>query len=76
MDNNVFTEYKENNLKELARLNACILDIERKYIGLLVQVTENKVKSGIWGLIGAAIPVIGTILLYFLYQAIKGAPTP
>lgn len=78
MEDGVFAEYKENVLKELERLNKGIFDLGEEYKGLLVIVTENKVKSGIWGLIGAAIPVISAILLFILYSVLKdkGAPVP
>ena len=56
--------------KDLARLTCCaealendIQDLEKKIVRLEV---ELKIKAGIWGAIGAAIPVIALILLKIL----------
>lgn len=79
MSNADFNEYKQHIILELARLNTCILALEKKFEDLLVGQTELKVKAGIWGLLGGLIPTIGAILLYVLYQIAKaksGAPGP
>ena len=60
-------------LAELERLDRCHISAENQIERLLIEIAVLKVKAGIWGLIGGALPAIAAIvvaiLIYFLNQA-------
>ena len=55
---NGWNEWSRHVLAELERLNSWSAEIANRQTTILVQISALKVKSGIWGLIGGAIPVI------------------
>jgi hypothetical protein len=70
---NGWREWSKYVLKELERLNSCIIDINEKAsisVGcittLKTEIAKLKVKSGIWGVIGGAIPVLILLIIKFL----------
>jgi len=65
-------EWSRFVLKELERLNSCQADIYKKINHISVDIAMLKVKSGIWGSIGALIPII----VFIIYQIFKGTGTP
>ena len=62
---NGWNEWSRHVLSELERLNKWNENIANKQNEILVQIAMLKVKSGVWGLIGGAIPVaIGIVIMY------------
>lgn len=58
--------WSKHVLKELERLNECYEGIAGEITQVRVEIATLKVKSGIWGLVGGAIPVaIGMIWIFF-----------
>ncbi|MCP4599011.1 MAG: hypothetical protein GY847_00450 [Proteobacteria bacterium] len=45
-------------LEELKRLNAAQEHIEKQVTKIHIEIATLKVKSGVWGLVGGAIPVV------------------
>lgn len=73
MDNG-WREWSKHVLKELERLNACYIVLDeqiddkiddlKKCIGeIKLDIAKLKVKAGIWGAIGAAIPILITLAI-------------
>lgn len=54
---NAWNEWSKFVLKELDRLSTCYESLDEKMGQIRTEIAMLKVKSGIWGLIGAAIPV-------------------
>ena len=53
-------------LKELERLNKSYNDLDEKIDRININLTKLNVKSGVWGMAGAAIPTVGAILFILL----------
>jgi len=63
-ENNGWNEWSKHVLLELERLNECYDKLDIKTNKLFTEIATLKVKSGVWGLIGGAIPVgIGLVIL-------------
>jgi hypothetical protein len=62
-DENGWNEWSKHVLKELERLNGCYLALDKKTTDLLIEITQLKVKSGLWGFCGSAMAIL---LAYFL----------
>lgn len=73
-DTNEWAEWSRNIvMEELRRLNSALANIEKSIAGvhkdmssINVEIAMLKVKSGIWGLLGGAIPVVAALLYYLL----------
>ncbi len=62
---NGWREWSKYVLKELERLNEYHDSIDKAQQKIVVEIAMLKVKSGVWGAIGGAIPVvIGLAILY------------
>jgi len=62
---NGWAEWSRHVLKELERLDHCYEELNKQCTRVNIEMNILKVKAGIWGLIGAAIPVvIGLAVLY------------
>jgi len=62
---NGWREWSRHVLSELTRLNNCYEKLDKDIQELRVAVAMLKVKSGIWGAIGACIPVgIGLAMMF------------
>jgi len=61
---NGWNEYAKLVLADIKRLGERQQAMEEKINRILVQVAMLKVKSGVWGAVGAAIPVGAGILLW------------
>jgi len=59
-------EYRKHVIKELERLNTNYEHLLNEVITLKVDIGALNVKAGIWGLMGAAIPVSLMIIVEFL----------
>ena len=60
--------YQEFVLRELKRLNNNIEKMETKLDCISKDTAVLKVKAGLWGLIGGAIPVVVGLALYFFQK--------
>ncbi len=63
---NGWNEWSKYVLKELERLNSCYHEMDKKLNRITVDIAKLKVKSGIWGLIGGAVPVVIGLGIWFL----------
>jgi len=66
MPPNGWKEWSKFVLKELERLNECYETLDQKMDKLSKEVAMLKVKSGVWGLIGGAIPVAVALAIWIL----------
>ena len=64
--NNGWDEWSKHVLKELERLNACMVHIDDDLRKLSIDIAMLKVKAGVWGVIGGSIPAIVTLVYLFL----------
>lgn len=67
-DNNGWEQWSKHILIELKRLNTNDENLEEKINKVLIEIAMLKVKSGIWGLMGGAIPVF----IILIIDGIKG----
>ena len=63
---NDWNEYRALVLHELENLNKAVDALEVERINVREEIAKLKVKSGIWGMIGGAIPVLIGIALWLL----------
>lgn len=63
---NGWTEWGNHVLRELERLNECANDLALEISKLKVENAILKIKSGIWGAIGALIPILIAYILWLL----------
>ena len=61
-DNENWDQMRALIVSELERLNTCYDTLTAQNISILIEIAVLKVKAGLWGLIGGAIPVVGAIL--------------
>jgi len=55
--------WSKHVLTELERLKECVLSIQEEVIQTRIELAKLKVRAGIWGAVGAMIPVvIGTAI--------------
>ena len=66
VDNNGWDEYGKHVLAELKRQNENMEEANKRLITIEVEIAMLKVKAGIWGLIGASIPVCVMLAINFL----------
>lgn len=65
-DKDTWNEWSKYVLEELKRINGCYVEIDKKVDKISIDIATLKVKAGIWGLIGGAVPVLigfGILLL-------------
>jgi len=65
-NNQSWQQWSRYVLKELERLNECYEKLDNKVNNIANDISILKVKAGIWGLIGAAIPVTVMIILQYV----------
>jgi hypothetical protein len=65
-NNQGWKEWSKYVLKELERLNECYEKLDTKMNDIATDISVLKVKAGIWGLVGAAIPVTALLILQYL----------
>ena len=65
-DTNGWEQYQKLVLAELVRLNEGVEGLKRQMTQVQTQVAVLKVKSGLWGLVAGAIPVLILVLLQYL----------
>jgi hypothetical protein len=63
-------ELKELHLKEMQRLNDCIIALTEELIQVRINVGRLEIKSGVWGFLAGFLPAIG-MLIYFLVKNMK-----
>jgi len=67
-----WSEWSHHVLKELKRLNDWIASVDGKLdkfqLEMVREITALKVKAGIWGLVGGAIPVAIGIAIWLFYH--------
>jgi len=65
-DGNGWSKWGQHVLKELERQDKCIGELTEKINNLIVENALLKLKSGVWGAIGAAIPILIAIIIWLL----------
>lgn len=65
-NSNGWSEWSRHVLAELERLDDNIKELTVAVNSLVTEVAMLKVKAGIWGAIGGAIPVAVGLLVYYL----------
>lgn len=63
-----WNEWSKHVLKELERLSKAYTDSAKELGKIRVEIAVLKVKAGIWGLLGGAIPVGVGLLVYLLKE--------
>ena len=58
---NGWREWSKYVLKEMERLNTCYKSIDEKQRQIAIEIAMLKVKAGVWGAIGGAIPILITL---------------
>ena len=66
MVDNGWNEWSKHVLKELERLNDCYVKLDNGIQKVREDIVGLKIKSGIWGIIGGAIPVAVLVLMKLL----------
>lgn len=59
-------QWKNHVLAELERMNKNYKTIDEKVDAVRIEIATLKVKSGVWGLIAGAIPVLIALAIYLL----------
>jgi len=59
-------DYQEFVLRELNRLNNNVEKLEEKIDIISTDIAVLKIKAGLWGLIGGALPILIALAIYFL----------
>jgi hypothetical protein len=68
---NGWNEWGKHVLRELERLNDCYDDLKTDVSNVRIEIAMLKIKAGVWGLIGGAIPVLITVILYLLQTVMQ-----
>ena len=68
---NSWNEWSKYVLKTLEDMDIRLKEIDNKMNDIHIDIAKLKVKSGIWGAIGGIIPILISILIYFIFVAIK-----
>ena len=55
---NGWNEYEKLVMAELERLNTAVQCISNEVVSIRVEIAMLKVKAGMWGAVGACIPVV------------------
>jgi hypothetical protein len=67
---NGWGQWSNHVLKELARLNEGLEAVNKEIVSVRVELATLKVKSGLWGMTGAAVPIALMVLMYMLKAVI------
>ena len=62
---NDWNVWSRHVLKELERLNECMIHLDDEMRKISGELVALRVKSGMWGIIGGALPAV-VALIYFL----------
>ena len=65
-DTNGWIEYRALILSELKTLNTEVTSMRKEQTNIREDIAGLKVKAGVWGLIGGMIPVLLTLVVYFI----------
>ncbi len=65
---NGWDSWGKHVLEELKRINDKMDSLDRGFRSISIEVATLKVKSGVWGAVGASIP----LLLAFIFWMLKG----
>ena len=63
---NGWNQWSKHVLKELERLNEVMERLEAKLNEVEKDLVMLKVKSGVWGLIGGAIPAVSILIMWLV----------
>ena len=66
MGENDWNTWSKHVLKELERLNDCYVELNKGIQSVREDIVGLKIKSGMWGLVAGAIPVLVLILIKYL----------
>ncbi len=55
---------------EFERLNNCIEDLRKDVQNLSIDIAKLKIKAGVWGILGGAIPVVIMIGAWIIIQLV------
>jgi len=69
---NGWNEWSRHVLAELERLNECGSALDGKITQVRIDIAQLKVKAGVWGLIGASIPVVVGLALVLIKGLLGG----
>lgn len=61
-------DWKELVLKEIDRLNECILKLTEEHIQNRIDIAMLKVKSGVWGFLAGSLPALGFLIYWVIKQ--------
>ena len=71
---NGWSRYELHVMSELGRLNNWIASVDGKFdefqVNMVREITTLKVKAGLWGAVGACIPIIAAVLFILLRSKI------
>ncbi len=63
---NDWNKWSQYVLKELERLNTCYKGLDEKANRINIEIARLKVKSGMWGAIGGAIPILVGLAIWLV----------
>ena len=69
-DNNGWGEWKNLVIHEIERIDEAKTELRQDIQEIKVQLATLQVKSGIWGAIGALIPIVVTVIVYLLTKVL------
>ena len=61
-------------LQELKRLNSGLEGVNKELIAVRVEIATLKVKSGLWGMAGASIPILIGVIGLLIKMTMTGTP--
>jgi len=73
---NGWAKWGQHVLLELTRQNQCINDLADEVGKIKIENAVLKLKSGIWGAIGASIPILIAIIIWLLQKSHSIVNTP
>ena len=65
---NGWSQYEKLVMAELKRLNEAVECVTTEVVSIRVEIAMLKVKAGMWGAVGACIPIIMLLAIEFLKQ--------
>lgn len=63
---NGWDQWAKYVLHELERLDKCISSTKKEMTSVRIEIASLRVKAGVWGMAGAAIPVAIALAIHFL----------
>jgi len=70
LDTNGWPEWSRYVLKSIEDLQKEVIIVQEIVTKTRIDIAQLKVKAGIWGLIGGAIPAIAAVIFLFIKQRI------